>query len=285
MKKGFYIYRYHIYYGAYQESQVSGKGKVSAFKPERIQTDHPIKEDDWAVQFWDNHSLLEPEYEDLQAMLLKMNTFLNLHMEQKPDFSDVEKQLGSSLPKELKRIYSAICGLEEYFTGAEHFLLPEDLYMDREILVFYKKKRVPIAGYDTKSGCLAQYYKKEWHVERGDICCYQFCLGRIITTALQNKPAFKKGRCKGSFVTTLNIERELEPYCNEKYHLLSEFNVYGIAVMYSDEKLIAWIRSNGFYADIHAGAADEAHLDAFGRHLGHITWKEKPGSKEKTEAS
>ncbi|MCI9672524.1 MAG: hypothetical protein HFF49_13480 [Lawsonibacter sp.] len=74
-------------------------------------------------------------------------------------------------------------------------------------------------------------------------------------------------------MTTLNIERELSNFCNENYHLLSEFNVYGIAVMYSDEKLIAWIRSNGFYADIHAGATDESHLEAFGTHLGQITWK------------
>lgn len=77
-------------------------------------------------------------------------------------------------------------------------------------------------------------------------------------------------------MTTLNIERELESFCNEKYHLLSELNMYGIAVMYSDEKLLAWIRSNGFYADIHAGAADEAHLDALGKHLGQITWKQTP---------
>lgn len=60
-----------------------------------------------------------------------------------------------------------ILGLEEYFTGAERFLLPDELYLDRDILVFYKKKRAPIAGYDRKSGCLAEYYKKGWHVERG----------------------------------------------------------------------------------------------------------------------
>ena len=43
--------------------------------------------------------------------------------------------------------------------------------------------------------------------------------------------------------------------------------------MYSDEKLLAWIRSNGFYADIHAGAAAEAHLEALAEHLGQIVWK------------
>ncbi|MCI9528254.1 MAG: hypothetical protein HFF16_01005 [Angelakisella sp.] len=74
-------------------------------------------------------------------------------------------------------------------------------------------------------------------------------------------------------MTTLNIERELESFCNERYHLLSELNVYGIAVMYSDEKLIAWIRSNGFYADIHAGAMEASHLEVLGTHLGQVTWK------------
>ena len=74
-------------------------------------------------------------------------------------------------------------------------------------------------------------------------------------------------------MTTLNIERELENFCNEDYHLLSEFHVYGIAVLYSNDGLIAWIRSNGFYADIHAGAADEAPLEALAEHLGAMEWK------------
>lgn len=281
VKKGFYFYRYDIYYGEYDERQVSGQGKASYAK--QIRTDHPIDENDWAVRLWDNHSLLEPEYADMRTMIRKMSSFLNLRPEQEADFSVVEKQLGISLPKELKQIYTVILGLEEYFTGAERFLLPDELYLDRDILVFYKKKRAPIAGYDRKSGCLAEYYKKEWHVERGGICCYQFCLGRILTTALENKPFFRKGRCKGPFVRTLNIEKELERFCNESYHLLSEFQVYGIAVMYSDEKLIAWIRSNGFYADIHAGAVCEEHLEALGEHLGNVVWKKEQEQKIKSQ--
>ncbi len=62
-------------------------------------------------------------------------------------------------------------------------------------------------------------------------------------------------------------------FCDEQYHLLSEFNVYGIAAIYSNEKLIAWIRSNGFYADIHTGAIDKVHLEALDKHLGEIIWK------------
>lgn len=49
--------------------------------------------------------------------------------------------------------------------------------------------------------------------------------------------------------------------------------MYGIAVMYSDNGLIAWIRSNGFYADIHAGANDEVQLEALAEHLGTMEWK------------
>ena len=36
-----------------------------------------------AVRLWDNHRLLEAEYSDLQAMLLKMGTFMNLNMEKR----------------------------------------------------------------------------------------------------------------------------------------------------------------------------------------------------------
>ena len=273
MKEGFYFHRNHLYFGSYNEKQVSGRVNISKVKPQHIQTNHLISKDDWAVRLWDNHSLLEPEYEDLQTMLLKMRTFINLSTDQKMDFSAVEKRLGISLPRELKRIYLAIQNQEEYFTSTEHFLPLDEIYMEQGILVFFKKKRAPVAGYDIENGCLAEYYKKEWHIERGGSCCYQFCVGRILTIAIENKPVFKKGRCKGKFVTTLDIERELENFCNEDYHLLLEFHVYGIAVMYSDNGLIAWIRSNGFYADIHAGANDVAQLEALAEHLGAMEWK------------
>lgn len=277
MKEGFYFYRggrgYCVYYGCYDERQVSGQGRVSTLKPEQIQTDHPIGKEDWAVNLWDNHSLLDPEYADLQAMLLKMGAFMNLNREQEVDFSAVEERLHVSFPKELRLIYTAIHNQQEYFASEEHFLPLDEIYEDQGIIVFFKKKRIPIAGYDKGSGCLARYYKKEWDIGQGDFCCYQFCVGRMLTIALESKPVVKKGRCKGRFVTTLSIKRELERFCDDKYHLLSEFDVYGIAVMYSEDKLIAWIRSNGFYADIHAGAVDEGHLEALGKHLGDISWK------------
>ncbi len=273
MKEGFYYYRGNIYYGCYDEKQASGGGTLTRIKQERIKTNHPIGEGDCYVKFWDNHCLLEPEYDDLQSMLLKMRRFMKLNTEQDIDFSAVEARLGILLPKELKLIYTAIHNQEEFFESTEHFLPLDEIYVEQGIVVFFKKKRTPVAGYDMESGCLARYYKKEWSIEKGDFCCYQFCVGRMLTIALENKPVVKKGRCKGKFVSTLNIERELEAYCNEKYHLLSEFNMYGIAVMYSEDGLIAWIRSNGFFADIHAGATEESHLDALGAYLGEMVWK------------
>lgn len=292
MKEGFYFYRNRVYYGCYDETQTNGESEITIIKPEHEQTDHsawavrfraeyiqtdrPIREGDRAARLWGNHRLLEPEYSDLEAMLSKMKMFVNLNTAQKVDFSEVEKRFGIVFPKELKLIYVAICGQEEYFSGDEHFLPLDEIYMERGVIVFCKKKRTPVAGYDTESGRLARYYKKEWIVQENDFCCYQFCVSRILTLAAENKPVFKKGRCKGKFVTTLNIERKLEDLCNEKYRLLSEFNVYGIAVMYSDEGLLAWIRSNGMYADIHAGAACEEHLNAFAEHLGNIVWKQTP---------
>ena len=153
-------------------------------------------------------------------------------------FSAVENRLDISFPRELKQVYQAIQNQEEYFTSTEHFLPLDEIYVEQGILVFFKKKRTPIAGYDIEKGCLAEYYKKEWHKEWGGICCYQFCVGRMLTIAIENKPVFKKGRCKGKFVTTLNIERELGNFCNENYHLLSEYHVYGIAVMDSQQWIL-----------------------------------------------
>ena len=273
MKEGFYFYRKKVYYGRYDETQMCGYASLSIIKPELIQSEHPICEDDRAVRLWDNHRLLEPEYADLRTMLLKMSLFMNLNTEETVDFSAVEEKLGRPFPEELKLIYTAIHHQEEYFAGAERFLPLDEIYEEQGIIVFFKKKRAPIAGYEIRGGRLAQYYKREWNIERSGFSCYQFCAGRMLTIALENKPVFKKGRCKGSFVTTLDIERELESFCNDRYHLLPEFNAYGIAVMYSEETLIAWIRSNGFYADIHAGALDESHLDALGKHLGLSAWQ------------
>ncbi len=47
---GFYVYRSNIYYGCYEEEQVSGRWKISGIKPERILTGHPVGEEDWAVR-------------------------------------------------------------------------------------------------------------------------------------------------------------------------------------------------------------------------------------------
>lgn len=80
-----------------------------------------------------------------------------------------------SLIRELKRIYLAIQNQEEYFTSTEHFLPLNEIYVEQGIIVFFKKKRTPIVGYDIESGCLVKYYKKDGEVS----ACYQFCVGRI----------------------------------------------------------------------------------------------------------
>lgn len=273
MKKGLYLYNGKVYSGFYDEKQVSGQASLAMFKPEQILSEYPTCESDWAVQLWDNHRLLEPEYAGLKTILLKMGNFINLNIGHKVDFSATETRLGIKFPNELKAIYTALHNQTEYFTATEHFIPLDEIYAEQGTLVFFKKRRSPIAGYDMASGRLSRYYKKEWNIEPSDFSCYQFCVGRIITIALENKPICKKGRCKGRLVTALNIVRELKDRCKDQYYLLSEFNVYGIAALYSDEKLIAWIRSNGFYADIHAGADDEAQLEKLGDCLGDITWK------------
>ena len=90
MQQGFYIYRNNIYFGSYRAEQVSGYQNVSLSRSERILTDHPISKEDQAVRFWENHHLLEPEYTDLQAMILKMQSFMNHSRKEDVDFYAVE---------------------------------------------------------------------------------------------------------------------------------------------------------------------------------------------------
>ena len=275
MTKGFYYCRHSVYYGAYDEKQVSGKGKVAIFK--NIITDHPYNENDWAVTFWDNHRLLEPEYEDLNKMIMDMQSIIDIKLISNINFRKIEHKLNIHFPKELKLIYSAIYDKIKYFESHEHFLTLDDIYIEQGIIVFFRKKRVPIAGFDMSSGCLARYFKKEWHIENGDICCYQFCMSRMLTIALSNKPIYKIGRYKkGKNIKSDCFEEELKRICNEKYRVLNEINMYGITVIYSDEGMIAWIRRSGSYCDIHAGFSDIKQLEEFSNHLrqiGEIVWK------------
>ena len=204
-KEGFYYYRRKLYYGVYDEDQTAGSGYV---RPEDLTpelAEHFSGRDRAVFRFWENHSLLEPEYADLQAMLSKMSLFMDLNAEQEVDFSPAEKRLRMKLPREFKLIYTALYDQAEYFSSAERFLTLDELYVEEGKLIFFQKKRTAIAGYDIASGRLSQYYKKEWSIEKGDVSFYQFCVGRMITIALEAKPEVKKGRCKGEFVTALNI--------------------------------------------------------------------------------
>lgn len=274
MTQGFYIHRKSVCYGSYDETQVSGRRSAVTVKPEHYRTDRRMAPEDWAVHFHDNHRLLEPELEDLLAVLAKAKAFAPLGGEPSPDFTETENRLGVPLPRELKAIYEAICGHSCYFTGAERFLPPEELYEDSGVIVFYSKKKTPAAGYDIESGRLARYYKRSWDIDRGDLSVCRFCAGRVITAALSGKPAVREGRCKGRFVSTLSIERELLPLCGEKYHLLTELDIFGIAVMYSEDGTVAWIRSSCSFADIHAGAPEGSLLDELAECLGEeVAWK------------
>lgn len=131
MTEGLYSYRGKIYYGKYDEQQAKGKVSMIRVKSENIMTDYPIKEDDWAVCFCDNHALLQPEYDDLRICIdvaLKLEGRCDLV---DLDFSEKEENLEASFPLVLKYIYSAISGQAHYFEGAEHFIPLEDLYIDQ----------------------------------------------------------------------------------------------------------------------------------------------------------
>ena len=122
MKEGFYYYRRKLYYGTYDEDQTAGSGYV---RPEDLTpelAEHFSGRDRAVFRFWENHSLLEPEYADLQAILSKMSLFMDLNTEQEVDFSPAEKRLRMKLPREFKLIYTALYDQAEYFSSAERFL-------------------------------------------------------------------------------------------------------------------------------------------------------------------
>ena len=78
-------------YGTYDEDQTAGSGYV---RPEDLTpelAEHFSGKDRAVCRFWENHSLLEPEYADLQAILSKMSLFMDLNTKQEVDFSPAEK--------------------------------------------------------------------------------------------------------------------------------------------------------------------------------------------------
>ena len=109
----------------------------------------------------DNHKLLEPEREDLRGMLDAMDSVINLGAAYEMDFSTVEARLGFPFPEELKMVYTNIGSHEEYFPCVEHFLPLDEIYKEQGVIVFFKKKRTPIAGYNIENERLARYSKKE----------------------------------------------------------------------------------------------------------------------------
>ena len=71
--------------------------------------------------------------------------------------------------------------------------------------------------------------------------------GQNAYTPIENRPKFsKKEDVKANSRQLWNIERELENFCNEDYHLLSEFHVYGLQRIVLNDGLIAWIRAMDF---------------------------------------
>lgn len=69
---------------------------------------------------------------------------MNLGTDPEIDFAAVEERLNLSLPKELKLIYTAIHNQREYFESAEHFLPLDEIYVEQEIIVFFKKSGYPL---------------------------------------------------------------------------------------------------------------------------------------------
>lgn len=259
MEKGFYLLGYYIYYGSYHQGQVSGRMRLSGVKPEFLKTDVPYSEDDFAVKFYDNHALTEQELENLEQASKKIMRCLNIHEFHEVEFTEAEQKLGMELPKEIKILYTALCQMDSLMSGSERFLPLDELYVDKENLVFYKIKRTPVA-LSLHEGVLMNYYKKEWYCELGNESFLCYALDRMVVKAITGMPVSRKGRISGELRTTLSPEKPLQEIFKGKLEILEEYSNYGNIILFNENGALGWFRQNGFYADIFIGCMNEKIL-------------------------
>lgn len=267
MMTGLYCYNRKLFYGQYDEQQVSGRISCKIIKADSNMTNREIGEDEFAVKFFDNHSFLEAEGPDFLACLNVAMMLDGRSTKQCDGIVSIEKLLPVHAPLEFVNVYEMICDCDYYFTAEEHFIRPNELSIEKNIIGFFAKKNKPVVGLDIQSGRLARYGKGEWTIENGDISFFRFSIMHILLNILERQNIVKKGRLKGSLVSALNIEKALDKNGTGNFHILRELGIYGVAVLYDDNGTIVRIRSNGTYGDVYIGAKElqgvNAVLDMF----------------------
>ena len=261
MMTGLYYYNGKLYYGQYDERQVSGRISCKVIKSEYVMTDFEFDKEDFAITLYDNHSFLEAETPDLQACLSVAGMLAAQTARPQNDIALKEKRLSVEAPKEFVLIYDMISDFDYFFSVKEHFIRPSELYIDKNVIPFYAKGGKPLAGLDLQSRRLAGYVKGEWTIEKGDVSFFRYCIEHILLIILEQQNIVRKGRLKGSLVSALNIERALEQNGTGNFHILKGLGIYGVAVLYDDNGTIAQVRSNGFYGDVYIGAKEQQGID------------------------
>ncbi|MCH5345362.1 MAG: hypothetical protein J1E64_15150 [Acetatifactor sp.] len=259
MKRGFYNLKPYIYYGDYPQEQVSGYARLSVVKPEYIKTDVPFSNDDVAVSLYNNHALTEQELVDMEQALQKIMRCINVKEFNKVMFTETEQRLGIELPKEIKILYTALCQMDTLMFGEECFLPLDELYMDKENLVFYKVKRTPIA-LSLNDGVLMNYHKKEWNYDQGNESFLCYVLDRLVVKAITEMPMCKKGKISGELRTIVSPRNPLQEIFKGKFNVLEEYRNYGNIILFNENGALGWFRQNGFFADILIGCLNEKIL-------------------------
>lgn len=259
MKRGFYDLKPYIYYGDYPQEQVSGYTRLAYARPEFIKTDVPFSKDDIAVSLHNNHALTEQELINMQQALIKIMRCMNVKEFSKVVFTEIQQKLGIELPKEIKILYTAVCQVDTLMSGNERFLPLDELYLDKENLVFYKIKNTPVA-LSMNEGVLMNYYKKEWNYNQGNESFLCYSLSRLVVKAITEMPICKKGKIGGELRNTLSPRKPLQDLFKGKFNVLEEYRNYGNIILINENGALGWFRQNGHYSDILIGCLNEKIL-------------------------
>lgn len=235
----------------------SDKTTLACCKPENIKTDKLFSNEDVAVRLHNNHALTEIELHDLQKGLQIMLDTMQITKNKVIDLKPYEKRLDITLPPEIHILYQNIMQAEYFFAGSERFLLPEELYIDDGNLVFFKRKRTPVAISLSKGGVMS-YYKKQWQYHFDENNFLQFALSNTFVTSVLQMPVHKRGRIKGELVRTMYPKEKLQQIFSEKLTVLNEYKNYGNLLLFNKASALAFFRQNGFYADILIGCQNQS---------------------------
>ena len=277
MKKGFYFLRGNVYYGEYPSDQVSGRVRISCLKPEHIKTDVPFTDKDDAVKLWENHAFTGQEFTDFEQGLKTVFRCLDITEFKEIDFSDTERRLGVTLPREIKILYNFLSAAGEFTEGTERFLPLDGLCTDGGNLVFYKIKRTPV-GLSIADGTLMTYRKGNWECSAGGENFF-YALNRVTVKSICSMPFNKEGKITGALRAELSPEKMLREIFKDRLDVLEEYCQFGNTVLFNECGALGWFISNGFSANILLGSRSEELFNNILSAKLEVKWSDTPPKK------